>query len=130
MINEGMNPYYRMASEYARKPQEMPFSAYVEQHMLTGFVFSTPEFFIMGRPVMSNGYTEDIGNPWHIYDEKKCDCWYVHAMSGDLSKAFDIMPWNLEWLAFERVRGGKRDMVICKLANMRRLATKVKLTSF
>lgn len=125
-----INPYDRMAAKYAEKPQEMPFSAYVEQHLLAGFVFSTPDFFVMGRPVKSDGYTEEIGNPWHVYKAEECDCWYVHAMSGDLNKVFDILPWPMEWLAFERLRGGRRDMVVCKLADIRRLATKVKLTSF
>lgn len=32
----------------------------------------------------------------------KLDCWYVHYAAGDLKRLFEIAPYELEWVAFER----------------------------
>lgn len=101
-------------------PQEMPFSWYVEWHFKNGFVFSTPEFFIMGR-AMERGLIEKRGMALAFSMRPHADTWYVHAMAGDMSKAWSILPWHLPWIAFERVRNGKRELTFVELERLRRL---------
>ena len=43
-----MSPIDRIAVEYARRGVD--FAAALERNYAGGFVFSTPEYFIMGRP--------------------------------------------------------------------------------
>lgn len=116
-----MSPYARMAQKYADNPQERPFSYYVVWHMMHGFCFSTPEFFIMGRLATKRFIEENpIQFLWNAKPNDP-DTWYVHAASGDLSKAWSILPYPLPWLAFERLRNGKLELQILPLSRIRRL---------
>jgi hypothetical protein len=110
-----------MAAKYADHPQEMVFGYYIDWHFKHGFVFSTPDFFIMGRAA-PKGVIEADGVKLTWFPEWwNCDTWYIHAMSGDMSKAWSILPWELPWIAFERVRCGKRELTFIETGRLRRL---------
>lgn len=65
-----------------------------------GWVFSTPEIFMMGRPVLRCAPVESILNPnvrfWNY------DTWMVHGAAGNLRRFFDYEPVPLPWIAFQR----------------------------
>jgi hypothetical protein len=44
-----MSPYKKIAQKYFDNPQEAPFGDYVEWFLRNGYVFSTPEYFVMGK---------------------------------------------------------------------------------
>jgi len=114
-----MSPYEQMAEKYRRHPQDAPFADYIAWHMAYGFVFATPEYFVMGRPVTRSRFHPDS------FDAPAADndCWYVHAMAGNVSKVWDILPYPLGWVAFERSRGGKLELQIVELERLRRLCS-------
>lgn len=121
-----MSPYEQIEAKYAAHPQEQPFGFYVQWHLRFGFVFSTPEFFIMGR-----GVNRSAVESWGVYLEKTPalesyhphDAWYIHAMAGDMTRAWDILPYPLPWLAWERILDGKRDLRFYSAAEVKRLCT-------
>ena len=67
----------------------LDFAAHLESHYRHGFVFSTPSYFVMGRPIM--------GNPM-----APGGAWFISAMAGSASEAWSILPWPLPWIGFER----------------------------
>ena len=109
-----MSPYEKIRHAYIQHPQEETFEHYVDWHLKNAFLFSTPEFFIMGREVPKmvielSGKVELRKFPHALWTP---DTWYIHAMAGDMSKAWSILPWPLPWIAFERIRGGARELTI------------------
>jgi hypothetical protein len=105
-----MSPYERMCEQYTLHPQACAFTTYLDWHSRHGFVFITPDFFCMGRPVVRSAKPEEICDPTHLFHVEQCDCWYVHAASGDMRKMWRILPWELPWIAFERLRGDKLEL--------------------
>lgn len=97
-----MTPYEQAREVYAKEPCARTFEVDLRHHLLAGFVFSTPEFFIMGRPVIKGSNRDWIVNPEYRFARKDCDCWHVYLMAGNPSAAWSIMPWPLPWFSFER----------------------------
>ena len=58
------------------------FAAALERNYQRGFVFSTPDFFIMGW--------DDGG------------AWFIDGAAGDLSKAWSVLPYELPIIRFVR----------------------------
>jgi hypothetical protein len=115
-----MSPFERMAEQYRLKPQEMPFEFYLDWHFKNGFIFSTPDFFIMGR-ALGRDWIAKHGITLHQLKKPLADTWYIHFFAGDMSKAWSILPWPLPWIAFERVRSGKRELTFVEIGRLRRL---------
>jgi hypothetical protein len=117
-----LSPYEQMAAMYEANPQERSFEWYCEWHMRHGFLFSTPVFFIMGRAV-NKGFVERHGLPLQHVPREFADTWYIHAMAGDMTRAWDILPYPLPWLAWERILDGKRELRFYSAAEVKRLCT-------
>lgn len=122
MSTLGQSPYEQMAKKYAECPQEMSFGWYISVHMAQGFVFATPEFFAMGRPVNKDATPERITDPLYVFPREEQNCWYVHACAGSIEKAWGMLPYPLGFVAFERVRNHKRELEIVALERLRRLS--------
>lgn len=95
-----MTPVEKAAAVYEREPCARTFKEDLEAHLLHGYVFSTPEFFLMGRPVIRGAIYSLIVNPWHVFDDP--DCWHVYLFAGDLSKVYAAIPYPLPFISFER----------------------------
>lgn len=120
-----MTPIERIREEYTLHPREQPFDYYLNWHLAHGFVFSTPDFFIMGRAIYlchEEAETLEVINSFVLVEEIDAQAWYVHAASGDLSKAWGILPWPLPYIAFERKRGERMELTIVKADRMKRLS--------
>lgn len=125
MAGEGyhaVRPYVRIREAYRCAEHEKSWRSWLNWHHLHGFVFSTPDFFIMGRAVLRDSMPEQIVGK-HVFKSEECDCWHIFAMSGDMGKAWSILPWELPWLAWERVQGGKRDLRFYRTDDVRRLTS-------
>jgi hypothetical protein len=83
-----VSPIDRIAVEYARRG--LDFAAQLERNYAQGFVFSTPDFFIMGRP------------------HERGDAWLIEAFAGDHEKAWGILPYELPYIVFERFDNNPR----------------------
>lgn len=117
-----MSPYERVEQLYSASPEAQSFAWYVDYHHRRGFVFSGPEFFIMGRPVVRTADPALICEPTHAFAPAECDCWFIFAMAGDMAKAWGIMPWPLPWFAWERELGRTRDLRFYQVDDIRRLS--------
>lgn len=68
-----------------------------------GLVLSTPEVFIMLRPVRSDALVDHLCNPWFRWPEP-CDAWFVWVLAGDGTAALDLLVPRFgrkKWLAFQ-----------------------------
>lgn len=97
-----ISPYERAAQAFAAEPHARSFTEDVELHLLHGFVHSTPAYFIMGRPVPRHAAPALIVDPAVLFPREQCDAWMVYLAAGDLGRAWDVLPWPLPWLVFER----------------------------
>lgn len=95
-----MSPAEKMAETFAA--HGLDFAYYVDRHFQYGFLFSTPEFFVMGRPVMRGARAELIRDPSATFDGMAVDAWWVHGAIGNLRAMWDVMPAALPYLGFER----------------------------
>lgn len=116
-----MSPYDQLETLYDQHPQELPFAWYVHWHIKFGFVLSRPDVFVMGRPIVkrvaeANGVTMDEPEPGQA-----ADTWFVHAAAGDLQRAWELIPWNLPYVAWERVLDRQRDLRFYDAGRVRRL---------
>ncbi len=103
---------------YEANPQAKPFNEYVAWHLENGFVFSTPEFFAMGRCVDSKRFDPE---ELEIFPRERSDAWYVFAMAGKMPRLWSIMPWPLPLIGWERMRGGKRELSFFRSEVLHRL---------
>ena len=97
-----MNPFDQIAELYERFPQPRTFDEDIAAHISTGYVVSTPEFFIMGRAINRDASAEDIGNPWHPFPREHQNCWLVYAYAGYSQNFLTFLPYSLSWVAFQR----------------------------
>ena len=116
-----MSPYERIAAEYAARPRQQTFSWYVVWHCLHGFVFSTPDFFVMGRPI-NKGYCERNGVPLYAATGDEADTWYLHSFAGDMAKSWSILPYPLPYIAWERMRDGRLELTVVKFERIRAMS--------
>lgn len=100
MNTPSMSPAQVLRELYARKG--LSFDQYVAIHIDRGFVFSTPDFFVMGRPVCRQWRKEDVFDADQSAPRAVADGWFIHAMAGDTGKAWSILPWPLGWIGFQR----------------------------
>lgn len=116
-----MTPIARIRWRYFECPRELPFAEYLEWHYQHGFVFSTPDYFIMGT-AQNAADMRQYGVPLIKCLPEKQDSWYVFAMAGDMSKAWDCLPYRLPNIAFERTRAGRLELTILEIDRMKRLS--------
>ena len=113
-----MTPVERAAQVYQQEASSRTFREDLELHLLNGFVFSTPDFFIMGRPVPVNGEPRLVVDPNWVFPPEACNCWHVALMAGNYAKAWTILPWEYPYFAWER----KNELRFYSLAAIRRLS--------
>jgi hypothetical protein len=75
----------------------------LEAHLLYGYVFSTPDAFVMGRPVRRDG---DVGDVWRTWPLEECDAWFVWVGVGEVAQLLDFIPFPLPWIGWNRVGRG------------------------
>ena len=100
-----MSPYEAMAKVYAGHPTVHPFEWYVDWHLRHGYVFATPEFFVAFRPVCHESPPEQVIDPTCLFPPDKCDAWFIFCGAGSMRKAWSVMPHELPWIGYERLKG-------------------------
>jgi len=96
------SPAWEAANVYEQEACARTFRQDLELHLLNGYVVSTPEFFIMGRPVQKDSPHDCILDPSFPYHPNDWDCWHIYLMAGDIKKCWDFYPFPLEWVSWER----------------------------
>lgn len=80
-----MSPYEQVERLYETHPRQYTFEEDLRRFSKMGYVFSTPDSFIMG---------------YHL-----SDCWFIYAFAGNLGDAFKFMPHPATWVEFVRRDG-------------------------
>ncbi len=114
-----MTPYEKALEVYHREPCARTFGEDLALHLMHGFVFSTPEYFVMGRPVKSEAHRSLVVNPGFTWDRQDCDCWHVYLMAGDMGQAWKCLPWRLPLISLER----RNELRFYKLTDVERFVS-------
>lgn len=108
-----MSPYETIRAKYEASEHDLPWEAWEDLYKRTGFVFATPDFFAMGSAGRK-------GETLVLFGDGEKDTWYIFAFAGDMAKCWSILPYELPWIAFERIRGGKRELAFYRTEDLRR----------
>ena len=123
-----MSPIQLIRDKYRDHPQEESFDYYLNWHLDHGFVYSTPDYFIMGRPhqrMQEEKDNQQLIDSFHVFSLDEADCWYVHAMAGNMALAWRILPQELPWMGWERIRNGARELTFVRLSDLHRLSVPI-----
>lgn len=112
-----LSPHARAKAVYDNEPCARTFLQDLELHLTSGYVFSTPRIFLLGRPVPRSADPRDIVDPVVDFAAmgSKLDCWHVYLAAGDLLEFFRFEPFPLPYFSWERenvLRFYRRDHVI------------------
>ena len=113
-----MSPYELARGVYAQEPSRRTFAEDLEHHHVNGFVFSTPDYFVMGRPVIKMSVPVLILDPSFHFPREDVDCWHIYLFAGKISLAWEVLPWRMEWISLER----RNDLRFYRLADLERLS--------
>lgn len=97
-----VTPFEQAKAVYEAEPCARSFDEDLQWHFLNGYVFSTPTYFVMGRPVCSKAAHDLIVNPAITFPMDDCDCWHLYLMAGDMPAIFQLAPYHLPLVSFER----------------------------
>lgn len=95
-----MSPASIARNVYDTEDCPRTFEEDLQLHLSNGYVHATPDFFVMGRAVLSTATDEEIVNPAITFTEP--DCWHVYLCAGCWQKAFMVMPYFLPLISWER----------------------------
>ena len=95
-----ISPFLEARKVYEREPCARAFEQDLDLHFKYGWVYSSPELFVMARPVDRKAAKYLIVNPcmWFL----SYDCWHFYLMAGDMSRARRFLPFWLPWVSLER----------------------------
>lgn len=97
-----MSPLYHASEFYRAHPNQGNLNDLLNFHLKEGCVVSTPKVFMMARPVCISGLDPDA--------------WFIEYGSGDMGAMFDLMPFWLPFIAFQR-KGRMKVYATATLAN-------------
>lgn len=115
-----MTAYERILEDYARRPRPHPLAWYEERYKREGFLYVTPAFYIMGRPVRKYAEIEQITDDACMFDFETCDTWYIAEAAGEIRQAWRVLPWELPWICFQRNR--EQDLQFYETRRLMRLS--------
>ena len=115
-----MTPYQRGKLAHDADTDNDPFEEVLVAHFLTGIVVSTPDVFLLARPVDSRGDHMGFNDPFLTYDEP--DTWHVYLGAGDITKLADFFPYPLPTVSFVR----KNSLHFYRLAPRSEIVNRIK----
>lgn len=115
-----MTPFDKCQAEFHRQHPTANFWLEMLYYLNTGgVVHATPEYFVMGRAVNHEASAEYMRSV--IFPPEQRDCWFFAWFAGDMEKVWQAET-PLEYIAFERERGGELELIVAKTSVMRRLS--------
>lgn len=97
-----MTPVEQAAAVYQREACARSFDDDLAAHLKGGYVFSTPDAFVMIRPVRSFADERLIVDPWVKFEREDCNAWLVYLAAGDLASLLPLLPYPLPLIGWER----------------------------
>jgi hypothetical protein len=117
-----LTPYARTKADWYKRPREQTLEWYEDAHKRNGFVFSTPDFYVMGRPVMKGAPDHQIKDVLLKFPPRAVDTWYVFLLCGDPVKAWSILPFELPWICWKRDTDESEELRFYDARTIRRLS--------
>lgn len=96
------NPAMRAARVYFDECCSTSFEEDLDAHLIHGHVVSTPEYFIMARPVKRDAPAEYITDAMFYFPPEECDCWHIWLAAGDWRKFWENDTLDLPWVSWEK----------------------------
>jgi hypothetical protein len=125
------------SSDISKSPAQEAYDFYgedlfyqiLDMHLLFGYVDSTPDYFVMGKPVPHTIAYDDMIDISKTYPIEDCDAWCVYFYAGDMSKIIERIPFYLPYVVFER-KGNTKIYLLEKLKHSisKRYGIKAKAT--
>lgn len=95
-------PFDAAARVYETEDCAATFEHDLMAHFENGYVHSTPEYFIMGRPVNKDAPGYELYDITHTPPREQQNAWLVWLYSGSITHALRQMPYRLPWVVFQR----------------------------
>lgn len=97
-----MTPVERAAEVYRREECSGTFQSDLEAHLLNGYVHSTPDGFVMARPVNSRAGEALILEPQHSFPREDQDAWLIWLAAGNLAPFLALFPYELPLIGWQK----------------------------
>jgi hypothetical protein len=96
------NPAIKAARVYLEEECTGTFMSDVEDHLIAGYVISTPDYFIMARPVKHDADPSLICDPLYHFPPDEEDCWHIWLAAGDWRKFWENDTRDFKWVSWEK----------------------------
>ena len=96
------NPAMLAANVYLHEWSARSFEEDLDIHLLTGFVVSTPEYFIMARLVVHDAPEEQITDPLYVFPPDEVDCWHIWLAAGDFTQFWNEDKHDCQWVSWQK----------------------------
>jgi hypothetical protein len=94
-------PFHLAQQVYQRELCKRDFFTDLHAHLVHGYVFCGPTFFLMGRAVDKDAPYEEITNP--VVQFSKPNAWLIYLAAGDgIRQFFKFEPYQLPYFGWER----------------------------
>lgn len=106
------------------EPCAYPFDFVLAEHLEHGYVFSTPDLFLMARPVKHDAPYEEITNP-SMDMSGVADSWFVYASAGRLGAVMSHVVAFLDrypfigWERDNKLRFYRREQLLKHASSLR-----------
>ena len=95
-------PFDRVVELYRRWPLERSFEEDMSAHISTGYVVSTPDYFLMARGVDRFAPEEELADPWRGFERQEENAWLIYSFAGSSRNFLSFVPYPLKWVGFAR----------------------------
>lgn len=116
-----MTPYETLAADWLARPRSVTLEEQELRYKRVGFVFSTHQFYAMGRAVVRGMPDEQIRDPYVSWSLDACDAWYVAEMCGDMRALWSIMPWRLPFIGWCSAKDPLQEVRFYPICQLERL---------
>jgi len=97
-----MSPIDKLRSAYQRYSPHRSLEEDVGTFIRCHYLFATPHFVALGKPVKKGADKELIIQPGYVFPVSDADTWFLFAYAGRIMDLFAFIPFELRWLAWER----------------------------
>lgn len=95
---------WQIAEQWHKDHSTEDFSDRIGWNLSCGYVWSSPEIFMLAQQVRYNEQTQEVS------DDGEANCWFIElAAAADrtnaVSRLFDLLPHPMPWVCWRRDNG-------------------------
>lgn len=104
MFSHNRVSIHQVAEDYGRLVPGRNFPQDLILHLDHWYVVSTPEIFVMGRPISRNATHEQLADLLYRFDDS--DTWFIWYAQGSMGAVIAAMPYWLPFVGWYRQQYG------------------------